>query len=430
MMTAVGRGRGNWGSKEPSAPLRRPGEVPRTGGGEDDTIMKELANLDINDNLKVEVVESQIKKYCVNREQLWKICQRMYEAGAKDRSMVPKVVKFWKKLCNFEVNDVKLRSVLMSTAQKDYEERETIRNDDPERFLNAVALFGGIFHNVTLPGGGIFNVLVSPMVEYLELLLKEASKDSKLREGELEMLATQVNLNGPLLQEQVKGTLDAFNCQVRDTLTMPAPSIRCQHWLLLVMDLTTQGWNVHDLPDYLKTYYSEKLGKSFDILVGDTYKRPTKLESIIPVNKMNADGPPMVPRKSEGSISSESSGASRDASHFGKAASEYRSRGDGDQRRKPAYWGHDDRFEDVDNSSGPPSRSRGFSERGGGGRRGGGGHWRGGYNEGGGGRRHNDDSQGGGRRRFNDDSNEGGGRKQPFPSMPPPQPITQEESWD
>ncbi|XP_071446358.1 uncharacterized protein [Hetaerina americana] len=373
MMTTVGRGRGNWGSKDVSAPLRRPGESSRASGGEEDIIMRELENLDISDQRKFETIEDQIRKYCVNREHLWKICQKMYEAGAKDRSMIQKVVKFWSKLSFFEINDVKLRSVLMSTAQKDFEEREEIREHDPERFLNAIALFGGIFHHMTLPGGGVFIVLVTPMIEYLELLLKEGSKDKALREAELEMLANQVNLNGQLLKEHAKENLEEFSLQIRRTLGNSQPSSKCYYWLLLILDITLHGWNSQGFPNFLKTFYSEKLGDSFnDLTISEASQQPLKNESKNIIKRINIEGSSIVSRKIEITPSTENNSQNRDFSND-KPSRKVWNDGSGDhkERRKPPYWGHDDRFDDVGDSG--TGRGHNFTERGG--KRGGGGGW-------------------------------------------------------
>jgi hypothetical protein len=99
----------------------------------------------------------------------------------------------------------------------------------------------------------------------------------------------QVNLNGLALHES-KENLDAFYIQVRSTLASSLPSPRCYYWLTLIVDITHYGWSVQGLPDFLKKFYSEKLGGPFAQLAAVAPRSPPKVELRNTVTRINDDG--------------------------------------------------------------------------------------------------------------------------------------------
>ncbi|KAG8228838.1 hypothetical protein J437_LFUL008334 [Ladona fulva] len=428
--------------------------------------------------------------------------QKLYDCSLNDRITGEKVVKLWKSLSKFEVNEVKLRSVIMSIAQKEFEEREEIRREDPKRFLNSIALLGGIFHYLTLPTGDPYTVLIIPLIEYYQFLLQECSKEISCREDELELLAWEINddkddeesignmnvgsgisgskgngggrantrglgegskkasdsvlnksggvnayggssssctngdkssheenssisqhstsahplnLNGNLLKKYGEDSLSNLMLLVRTTLVASHPSEKCHYWILLILDLSLHDWNHQSFPPALKKFYSEKIGKSFNRLtyhplpsIQEEPKKSIKKSVIV-------DEP--VDRKHVGMASHEGNYHSKDDNYDRSRRNWQQDRSmDQRERRKPEYWGHDDRFDQQDNSSGGYGQQNSFGgRRGGGGGGRGGGNWRGR----GDGRPRRDFKDGG---RWNDQSTRENPSVQDFP--------TSEESWD
>nr|CAD7457989.1 unnamed protein product [Timema tahoe] len=252
----MARGRGWLSVSKTQASNQRPGGLVELNTKiENSGLLSQVQTLDLHSpedlQLGLKLFIHQMHAVCVDEEILKMLVAKLHARSLEDRVFGMKAAAALGAASFFEVNGVKLRTLLLSAVQKDFDERSQLLTSNNSKFLNSVSFLGEIFHQVRLPGGAPILVLSSAVLMYQEMLLGGD-------EHEMQIFSYLLALNGQKLLESKPKELSQLMQRVRTMLISRNQSGQSRCWLLLALDLAANKFK-HLLPD-LQEYYEVHLG--------------------------------------------------------------------------------------------------------------------------------------------------------------------------
>ncbi|XP_057321551.1 uncharacterized protein LOC130665244 isoform X1 [Microplitis mediator] len=254
-MTSIGRGRG-WG-KNPQDNGRRPGKqldpVQNVNDNdnendENDDWIERINTLDINDVAGIKSPQSPVANLITvntspdDMQHLEKACKK----AIKDRVFAMKLVLAFS-------NSSNVTAPFLGCLQPYYEDRMEMLKKNRQHFLNLVFILGEAYHRIRYGNAVPPKVLELPLIVCLKMLLEIAGEE------EIELAATEISMNGRMLQLRAVSGLSELFIYAREVLVTRNISSRSRALLLLITDLTNQ--NFMPLSGDLQKFYAQQLGQ-------------------------------------------------------------------------------------------------------------------------------------------------------------------------
>lgn len=238
--------------------MRRPGPVLCQKNPDHLNLVEEIDSLDIYGPIpmsKVDAVEALFRSAARDRG-LRSVFDSLHSQALEDRQFGIKLAMLLS--CNkisdqHDEDGTKLRNILLSTLQMDYERKEEVKERCAMHYLNAMSLLGEVYYHVRLATGEPLPLIGVPLLDYMKALLQSASEE------DIELVATQLSLNGKKIHASNRTELERFLIHVRTVLVNRNLSSQSRAMLLLAVDLANQIYE--PLSGDLQAFYLAQLGE-------------------------------------------------------------------------------------------------------------------------------------------------------------------------
>ncbi|XP_015523115.1 uncharacterized protein LOC107226726 [Neodiprion lecontei] len=256
-MTSVSRGRGWATAKNREAVLRRPGPIVSQKNPDHLKLIGQIDSLSIYNATpmsKIDEIDELIRD-AARQKGLRSVFDTLHTQALEDRQFGIKLAMLfsYNQISDQQdENGTKLRSILLSTLQKDYERKDETKEQCMMHYLNAMSLLGEVYYQVRLATGEPLPLIGVPLLEYMKALLQSASEE------DIELVATQLSLNGKKIRTSNQAELERFLIHVRTVLVNRNLSSQSRGMLLLAVDLANQLYE--PLSGDLQAFYLAQLG--------------------------------------------------------------------------------------------------------------------------------------------------------------------------
>ncbi|XP_043464731.1 uncharacterized protein LOC122500071 [Leptopilina heterotoma] len=271
----AGRGRGFRNDQM----LKRPGQSTETfspkplKNDESNEILKLIDQLQISEyptDIEVHEMEK-ILLDAAKSNKLKEVFDELYERAMDDREFGIKfaIVFSDKTIYSLETSDGgKLQIALMRALQNTYMNHEEIKKKSLFQFRNATSLLGEVYNRLRIASLPL-RILEEPLLHYMRILLDICE------EIDIELVTTQISINGRKIYEENQKQLESFVESVKIVIINRNLSPRSRGMLLFLIDLANQRYN--PLSGELQNFYVGQLGIS-------TFKSIQRYTDLLTVN--------------------------------------------------------------------------------------------------------------------------------------------------
>ncbi|XP_014217528.1 uncharacterized protein LOC106646039 [Copidosoma floridanum] len=276
---SFGRGRGFSDGKD--IPLRRPGQSMPIKYND---LINFIANLSIKDatsGVKTDEIV-QIINDAIKNKSLKEVYDELHEhALNSDRQFCIKLALACCDSKIHSINDNSLRLMVLQKLQKNYEEKDEIKQNSIFAFRNAVVLLGEVYNNLRISNRPM-DIFANPLLDYLNILLETSE------EPDVYIVTSQIYTNGRKIFDTIPTQLAHFIMKVRLVLINRNVSAKSRGMLLFIIDFANQ--NYAPLTELLKEFYLNDLDNKLlaEILTGDRSDNESTSKNNIHVEKDNA----------------------------------------------------------------------------------------------------------------------------------------------
>ncbi|XP_011493858.1 PREDICTED: uncharacterized protein LOC105359079 [Ceratosolen solmsi marchali] len=248
-MAVVGRGKGRGFAEVRETSLRRPGQ-PILSKFND--IINLIDNIVISDAISgsgIDEISERVKEALENNT-IEDVFNALYKQALEDRQFCLKLAIVCSDYKLYSIKNNQFRKIILGITQRDYEDREKLKQQNIVHFRNAIVFLGELYNSLIISGPLQF--LALPLLNYLQMLL-EASE-----EEDIEITMTQLCINGRKLWMEYQCNMEEFVMQVRSVLIHRNLSARSRGMLLCIMEIANKSYT--KLPEKLHEFYSKELG--------------------------------------------------------------------------------------------------------------------------------------------------------------------------
>ncbi|XP_051173263.1 uncharacterized protein LOC127289387 isoform X2 [Leptopilina boulardi] len=257
-----GRGRGRAYIRNANVHLNRPGQSSEQistkplKNDESNEIIKLIEHLQINEyttDIEVHEMEKVLIDAAKNKK-LKDVFDELHERALDDRQFGIKfaIVFSNKTIYSLEINDgTKLQMVLMRALQNTYMSHEEMIKQSIFRFRNAASLLGEVYNRLRIASLPV-RILEEPLLHYMRILLVNCE------EIDIELVTTQISINGRKIYEENQKQLETFIESVKSVIISGNVNPRSRCMLLFLIDLANHRYN--PLSGELQNFYVNHLG--------------------------------------------------------------------------------------------------------------------------------------------------------------------------
>ncbi|KAK4884171.1 hypothetical protein RN001_000442 [Aquatica leii] len=180
----------------------------------------------------------------------------VYSKCLQDSSFATKLVTVMasRTFISQKIHEIKIRHIFVGSLQQDYENRVSIQQESPAAFRNFVRMLGEFCHKARLADGSSLKLLNKPILDCLEMLVKNAQP------ADLDLFTTMLYLNGSSFDSAQLEAMSLLLMQVRQLLVHGTSLTKtCRTWLLLALDVANNRFGI--LPSDIHKFYEEQLGE-------------------------------------------------------------------------------------------------------------------------------------------------------------------------
>ncbi|RZC43086.1 uncharacterized protein BDFB_006990 [Asbolus verrucosus] len=270
MSSGAGRGRGwlNLGKNaEPPRPmgLARPPANPTPVQQVEckyKGLIEKVKEMNVSDdgimfNKKLQYIQTYWVQECGSREDVEGSFEELYNACLHDAELASKLVALVasRSCISQEIHECNLRHQFLKHLQKDFENSNQLQTTSPLMFRNCVHMLGEFYSKARSSKGELFNILATPLLSCLELLLTSKSL------ADLTLFTTQLFLNGSTLKTTEPEDLAKLSIKIRTVVVGELQLVKeAKLWLLLALDLYNVRFGV--LAPEVYKFYEDQLGSA------------------------------------------------------------------------------------------------------------------------------------------------------------------------
>lgn len=242
--------------------IRRPGQTSKNIGvkplknEECSQIINLIEKLEINEcttDVEVHEIEAVLID-AVKNNKIKEVFDELHDRALDDRQFGIKfaIVFSNKAVYSLDMNDgSKLKIALMRALQNTYMNHEELKKKSLSQFRNAASLLGEVYNRLRIASLPL-RILEEPMLHYMRILLDICE------ESDVELVTTQISINGRKIYEENQKRLEEFMELVKIVLINRSLTPRSRGMLLFLIDLAHQRYS--PLSGELQNFYVSQLG--------------------------------------------------------------------------------------------------------------------------------------------------------------------------
>lgn len=267
-MTSTGRGRGRGRGLLSQHNLSRPGgggdtqtAIEKNGAQKTESSVDEVSQLiqsltlipDEDEFSKIQHMAESLP----SSTDLKEIADIIYKRCIDDREFGKTGACLCDRLANIDAEGTKFRNLMLSLVQVDYKDKDTIRKDNPGKFLGFVTFLCQVFGNMRTAKGEPFTVLSTPIYDCVYIIIE----DDNSSDDDYECLLLQVQSIGKELESLDESKMAEFMEKVRTKLIKDGRSARARCSLLELFESYCKGWKT--LANEITRYYCDTMAEIF-----------------------------------------------------------------------------------------------------------------------------------------------------------------------
>ncbi|XP_064120752.1 CBP80/20-dependent translation initiation factor-like [Macrobrachium nipponense] len=183
--------------------LRRPGQINDEINPAVVSLIDNILSIKSPDDIQVSKVAVELKDTVKKFDDLQYCVTELCNRGLRDRTCSPVVAKVFGLTAQHFVGDCKVLSLLLRRVQTEYQKKDELAKSDRNKFVTSALFLGEVFHHVQSEKKTPFKVLVEPVLNYLDMIMRPHLTEDQREDidDDMSVVSKQLLQSGDVLCE-------------------------------------------------------------------------------------------------------------------------------------------------------------------------------------------------------------------------------------